>query len=185
MGDGAINQGSIHEAFNMASLWKLPVIYVVENNMYAMGTSLARSSAVTDLTIRCGTAYGIPGVAINGNDIELMAETTLEAANRARAGDGPTFIEAQTYRYKGHSISDPGKYRRRDELDKAIQNDPILLYQSVLRDRGWIDEDQIEKMFDEVKHEIEESIEFAEQSEPTPLSMLYEDVTTGPFIPQE
>ncbi len=185
MGDGAINQGSIHEAFNMASLWKLPVIYVVENNMYAMGTSLARSSAVTDLTIRCGTAYGIPGIAINGNDIELMAETTLEAANRARAGEGPTFIEAQTYRYKGHSISDPGKYRQRDELDKAIQKDPIVQYQNILKERGWIDDDQIEKMFDEVKQEIEESIEFAEQSEPTPLSMLYDDITTGPYIPQE
>jgi len=185
MGDGAINQGSIHEAFNMASLWKLPVIYVVENNMYAMGTSLARSSAVTDLTIRCGTAYGIPGVSINGNDIELMAETTLEAANRARAGEGPTFIEAQTYRYKGHSISDPGKYRRREELDNAMQNDPIVHYQDVLKKRGWINDTQIEKMFEEVKQQIEESIEFAEASAPTPLSMLYEDVTTGPYIPQE
>ena len=110
-GEGAINQGSVHEALNMAALWKLPVIYIVENNLYAMGTSLERSTAVLDLRLRGATAYGIPGITINGNDIELMAKTTREAANRARGGEGPTFIEAQTYRYKGHSISDPGKYR--------------------------------------------------------------------------
>ncbi len=112
----------------MAALWKLPVIYVVENNLYAMGTSLARSSAVLDLTVRGAVPYGIPGFSINGNDIELMAKTTREAANRARAGEGPTFIEAQTYRYKGHSISDPGKYRLKDELDSAVRNDPIVVY---------------------------------------------------------
>jgi pyruvate dehydrogenase E1 component alpha subunit len=185
LGDGAMNQGSIHEAFNMAAMWKLPVIYVVENNQYAMGTSLARSSAVLDLTVRGGVAYGIPGVSINGNDIELMAETTLEAANRARAGEGPTFIDAQTYRYKGHSISDPGKYRRNGELDQAMSKDPILLYHNVLKQRGWIDDEEYERLYDEVKQEIEESIEFAEQSEPTPLDTLYDDITVAPYIPQE
>ena len=133
-GDGAINQGSVHEALNMAALWKLPVIYIVENNLYAMGTSIERSTAVLDLRLRGATAYGIPGFTINGNDIELMAKTTREAANRARAGEGPTFIEAQTYRYKGHSISDPGKYRLRDELDSAMKNDPIVVYQNILKD---------------------------------------------------
>lgn len=185
MGDGAINQGGVHEALNMAALWKLPVIYVVENNLYAMGTSLARSSATTDLKLRCAVPYGIPGVTINGNDVELMAKTTREAANRARAGEGPSFIEAQTYRYKGHSISDPGKYRGREELEKYIQKDPIVIYQNVLKERGWIDDETIDAMWTEVKAEIEASIEFAEKSEDPPLEALYEDITVAPFIPQE
>jgi pyruvate dehydrogenase E1 component alpha subunit len=184
-GDGAMNQGSFHEALNMAALWKLPVIYVVENNMYAMGTSLSRSTAVKDLTARGGTAYGIPGVSINGNDIELMAQTTREAADRARSGEGPTFIEAQTYRFKGHSISDPAKYRLKDELDEAHKNDPIHIYETVLRERGWIDDATVDRFRDEVRKEVDESIEFAEQSEETPLGSLYEDVTVAPFIPQE
>jgi pyruvate dehydrogenase E1 component alpha subunit len=184
-GDGAMNQGSFHEALNMAALWKLPVIYVVENNMYAMGTSLSRSSAVQNLSVRGTAAYGIPGVTINGNDVELMARTTREAVNRARAGDGPSFIEAQTYRFKGHSISDPAKYRLKDELDEAHRNDPIHLYETVLKERGWIDDATIERYRDEVKHEVDESIEFAEQSPQPALEALYEDVTVAPHIPQE
>jgi len=184
-GDGAVNQGAFHEGLNMAALWKLPVIYIVENNQYAMGTSLARSSAVLDLTVRGAIAYGIPGDSINGNDIELMAKTTREAVNRARAGEGPSFIDAQTYRYKGHSISDPGKYRQKEELETAIRNDPILAYQEILKERGWIDQEAIDRMHESVKQEIEEAIEFAEQSEPPPLDTLYEDITIAPFIPQE
>jgi pyruvate dehydrogenase E1 component alpha subunit len=184
-GDGAMNQGSVHEGLNMAALWKLPVIYVVENNMYAMGTSLARSSAVLDLTVRGAVPYGMPGFSINGNDIELMAKTTREAVNRARAGEGPTFIEAQTYRYKGHSISDPGKYRQKDELESAVRNDPITVYEKILKQRGWIDQETIDRMHESVKQEIEEAIEFAEQSPPPPLDALYEDITVAPFIPQE
>lgn len=185
LGDGAINQGGVHEALNMASMWKLPVIYVVENNLYAMGTSLARSSSTLDLTVRCAVPYGIPGETINGNDIELMAATTRKAINRARAGEGPSFIEAQTYRYKGHSISDPGKYRKKDELDSAVQNDPIRIYEKILLERGWIDQDTIDRMHESVKEEIEESIAFAEESEQPPLDALYEDITVAPFIPQE
>jgi pyruvate dehydrogenase E1 component alpha subunit len=184
-GEGAMNQGTVHEAFNMAALWKLPVVYIVENNLYAMGTSLARSSAVVDLTIRGAVAYGIAGVAINGNDIELMAQTAREAVNRARAGEGPTFIEAQTYRYKGHSISDPGKYRLKDEVDSALRNDPIVVYQSLLKERGWIDQPAIDRMHESVKEEIEESIAFAEQSPPPSSEALFEDVTVAPYIPQE
>jgi pyruvate dehydrogenase E1 component alpha subunit len=184
-GEGAMNQGSVHEAFNMAALWKLPVIYIVENNMYAMGTSLARSSAVVDLTIRGAVAYGIPGVAINGNDIELMAQTAREAVSRARAGEGPTFIEAQTYRYKGHSISDPGKYRLKDELDSALRNDPIVVYQNILKQRGWIDAETIARLYESVKQEVEESIDYAEHCQPTPMDSLYEDITVAPYIPQE
>jgi pyruvate dehydrogenase E1 component alpha subunit len=184
-GDGAVNQGPVHEALNMAAMWKLPVIYIVENNLYAMGTSLARSSSVLDLTVRCATPYGIPGHSIDGNDIELMAQTTRIAINRARAGEGPSFIDAKTYRYKGHSISDPGKYRHKEELEEAMRNDPILRYEAILKERGWIDQDAIDRMLESVKEEIEESIEFAEQSENPPLSALYEDITVGTFIPQE
>jgi pyruvate dehydrogenase E1 component alpha subunit len=184
-GEGAMNQGVVHEAFNMAALWKLPVVYIAENNLYAMGTSLARSSAVLDLTLRGAIPYGIPGMAINGNDIELMARTTREAVLRARAGEGPTFIEAQTYRYKGHSISDPGKYRLKAELDSAVRNDPIIVYQNILKERGWIDQEAIERLLESVRHEVEEAIALAEQSEPTPMSALYEDITVAPFIPQE
>jgi pyruvate dehydrogenase E1 component alpha subunit len=184
-GDGAVNQGGVHEALNMAALWKLPVIYVVENNQYAMGTSVARSSAVLDLKLRCAVPYGIPGVSINGNDIELMAKATREAANRARAGEGPTLIDAQTYRYKGHSISDPGKYRHKEELESAMRNDPILVYENVLKERGWIDQEAIDRMYESVKEEVEESIAFAEQSDPPAMEALYEDITVAPFIPQE
>ncbi len=184
-GDGAINQGPVHEAFNMAAMWKLPVIYVVENNLYAMGTSLSRSSSVLDLTIRGATPYGMPAYQINGNDLELMAETTREAAAHARSGEGPVFIEAQTYRYKGHSISDPGKYRHKEELDEAIRNDPIIVYQNVLKDRGWLSDEAIDDLWQSVKDEIEEAIAFAEESEPLPLDALYEDITTTPHIPQE
>ena len=184
-GDGAMNQGAFHEALNMAALWKLPVIYIVENNLYAMGTSLARSSAVLDLTVRGGTAYGIPGVSIDGNDVELMARTTREAIDRARAGEGPTFIAAQTYRFKGHSISDPAKYRLKEEIDEAHRNDPIVRYEAILKERGWIDDETIERLRDEVKHEIEESIEFAEQSESPGPDALYQDITVAPYLPQE
>lgn len=184
-GDGAINQGSFHEALNMAAMWKLPVIYIVENNGYAMGTSLERSSAVLDLTVRGGVAYGIPGVTVNGNDVEQMARVTRDAVNRARAGEGPTFIDAQTYRYKGHSISDPGKYRLKEELEEAIKNDPILNYQAVLKERGWLDDATIERFTEEVKREVEESIEFAEQSEQPALEAVFENVTVAPHIPQE
>ena len=184
-GDGAMDQGSLHEAFNMASLWKLPVIYVVENNMMSMGTHLHRHSCLMDLTIRGGTAYGIPGVSIDGNDIELMAVTTREAAHRARTGGGPTFIEAKTYRFRGHSMSDPAKYRTKEELDKAKERDPIVVYETLLKERGWIDEATIERFHEEVKQEVEESIQFAEEAEDPPLEALYQDITVAPFIPQE
>jgi pyruvate dehydrogenase E1 component subunit alpha len=114
-----------------------------------------------------------------------MAKTTREAANRARAGEGPTFIDALTYRYKGHSISDPGKYRHKEELETAIRNDPILVYQNVLKERGWIDQEAIDRMLESVKEEVEESIEFAEQCDPPAMETLYEDITMSPFIPQE
>jgi len=184
-GDGAMNQGSLHEAFNMASLWKLPVIYVVENNMMSMGTQLHRHSCLLDLTMRCGTAYGIPGYSIDANDIELVAKTTKECVARARAGEGPSFIDMKTYRFRGHSMSDPAKYRTKEELEDAKARDPIVAYEQILKERGWIDDAAIERMHDEIKAEIEECIAFAEASEQTPAEALYQDVTVAHHIPQE
>jgi pyruvate dehydrogenase E1 component alpha subunit len=184
-GDGAMDQGVLHEAFNIASLWKLPVIYVVENNGMSMGTQLQRHSALLDLTIRGGTAYGIPAVSIDGNDVELVARTTLQAANRVRAGEGPSFIEAQTYRFRGHSMSDPAKYRTKEELEKARDRDPIVMYETILKERGWIDEAGLEELHDKIKHEIEEAIHFAEQAPELPIEAVYDDILTGPYVPQE
>jgi pyruvate dehydrogenase E1 component alpha subunit len=184
-GDGAMDQGALHEAFNMASLWKLPVIYVVENNGMSMGTQLHRHSCILDLTIRGGTAYGIPAFVVDGNDIELMAKTTLEAANRARAGEGPTFIEARTYRFRGHSMSDPMKYRTKEEAEKARERDPIVLYESTLKERGWIDGSALEDLHEKIKAEIDEAIEFAENAPEPPLEAIYEDITVAPHVPQE
>lgn len=184
-GDGAMDQGSVHEAFNMASLWKLPVIYVVENNMMSMGTHLHRHSWTTDLSVRGGPAYGMPGLSINGNDLELMYETMQEAAERARAGEGPSFIEARTYRFRGHSMSDPAKYRTKEELEKAKERDPIVLWEVICRERGWADTEYLEKLHDDIKAEIEAAIEFAKNApEPSPDD-VYQDVTTAPYIPQE
>ena len=116
-----------------------------------------------------------------------MAKTTLEAANRARKpADGPTFIEAKTYRFRGHSMSDPMKYRSKEEADKAKERDPIVLYESLLKDRGWVDGPTLEEMHEKIKAEVEEAIEFAENApEPTPLDTLYEDISVAPYIPQE
>jgi pyruvate dehydrogenase E1 component alpha subunit len=184
-GDGAMNQGSLHETFNMASMWKLPVIYICENNAMAMGTHLHRSSAILDLTIRCADAYGFPGFSIDGNDVELMAQTTRAAVERARSGEGPTFIEAKTYRFRGHSMSDPAKYRTKEELEKAKERDPIVLYEVTLKERGWIDNAGLEQLHEEVKAEVEEAIEFAKDAPEPPLDDLLRDITVSPYLPQE
>jgi len=184
-GDGAMDQGSLHETFNMASLWKLPVIYVVENNLMSMGTHLHRHSWTTDLTVRGGPPYGMPGIHVDANDIEEMARVTREAVHRARTGGGPTFIEAKTYRFRGHSMSDPMKYRSKEEAEKAKERDPIVLYETTLKERGWIDEAGLEEMHEKVKQEIDEAIAFAEESPEPPAEALYEDITVAPHIPQE
>ena len=184
MGDGAVRQGALHEAFNMAMLWKLPVIFVIENNGYAMGTSVQRTSNVTEL-YKLGLSYNMPSEAVNAMRCEDVHLAVARAAERARTGEGPTLLEFKTYRYKGHSMSDPAKYRTKEELEAAKERDPIAAYELILKERGWLDEATLERYHDEVKAEIEEAIAFAEASDPTPPEALYQDVTVAHYIPQE
>lgn len=185
-GDGAVNQGSMHEAMNMASLWKLPVIFVLENNLYAMGTEIERSSAVTDFTVRCGKAYGIVSKKVEAKHIEEMAEAMAWAADRARAGKGPVFLEAVTYRYQGHSMADPQvTYRIKELHERALLEDPIVLYAAVLKERGWLSDEEDERIAEEARAEVEDAIEFAEASPEPALEELYEDITVAAYQPQE
>ena len=175
-GDGAINQGQIYEAFNMASLWKLPVIYVVENNKYGMGTSIERASAVTELYKR-GDSFAIPGKQVNGMDVIEVRAAAEEAAEWCRAGKGPFILEMKTYRYRGHSMSDPAKYRSKEEVSKVRQeSDPIDLLRARIADAEAATEDQLKEMDKEVKSIVTAAAEFAQQSpEPDP-SELFTDI---------
>ncbi|CAN7354412.1 thiamine pyrophosphate-dependent dehydrogenase E1 component subunit alpha [Mesorhizobium sp. LjNodule214] len=163
-GDGANNEGAFHEALNMASIWKLPVIFVCENNGYGMSTSTARSTAVKNIADRAA-AYSMPGVIVNGNIFTEVAEASHAAIERARAGEGPTLIESKTYRYRGHSKSDRNRYRTKEEIEDWMSNrDPIMLFEAELKEFGIIDDNGIEAVRDVVRQEIAEAIEFAKAS---------------------
>jgi pyruvate dehydrogenase E1 component alpha subunit len=163
-GDGANNEGAFHEALNMASIWKLPVVFVCENNGYGMSTSTERSTAVHDIAERAA-AYAMPGVIVDGNDFSAVAEASHEAVERARRGEGPTLIESKTYRYRGHSKSDRNRYRSKEEIEDWMTNrDPIVLFEAELQEFGVIDGAGIEAIRESVKKEIAEGIEFAKQS---------------------
>jgi len=175
-GDGAINQGQIYEAFNMASLWKLPVIYVIENNKYGMGTSIERASAVTELYKR-GDSFGIPGAQVNGMDVTEVRAAAADAAAWCRAGKGPYILEMKTYRYRGHSMSDPAKYRSKEEVSKVRQeSDPIDLLRARIGDAQAATEDELKAMDKEVKAVVTAAAEFAQQSPEPDLSELYTDI---------
>jgi pyruvate dehydrogenase E1 component alpha subunit len=176
MGDGAVNQGQVYESFNMAALWKLPVVYVIENNRYGMGTSVERHSANPDLHLR-GEAYGITSEAVDGMDVEAVYEAGQRAAEHARSGKGPYILEAKTYRYRGHSMSDPAKYRSKEEVAKMrTEHDPIDQVKKKLLDMGMIDEDGLKAIDKEVKAIVTDAADFAQSSpEPDP-SELYTDV---------
>ena len=176
LGDGAINQGQVGEALNMAELWKLPVIFVIENNKYAMGTSQERASAGTDLYNR-GKPYGIPGKQVDGMDVLAVREASNIAVAHCRAGKGPYVLEMQTYRYRGHSMSDPAKYRSREEVSKIrSERDPIDRMRVWLLDEKVADEDELKEMDRNIKDIVSDAAEFAQNSpEPDP-SELYTDV---------
>ncbi|BAI72159.1 pyruvate dehydrogenase E1 component, alpha subunit [Azospirillum sp. B510] len=174
-GDGAINQGQVYESFNMAALWKLPVLFVIENNKYAMGTSQERASA-GELHQR-GAAYGIPGYQVNGMDVLDVKAAADQWVNYIREGNGPVILEMKTYRYRGHSMSDPAKYRTKEEVEKMrSESDPIDQLKSKLLAGGHADEDKLKEIDREVKAIVTESAEFAQQSpEPDP-SELWTDI---------
>ncbi|WP_027421001.1 pyruvate dehydrogenase (acetyl-transferring) E1 component subunit alpha [Crocinitomix catalasitica] len=174
-GDGAARQGALHETFNMSMTWKLPVIFIIENNNYAMGTSVERTTNVTDMS-KMGLSYEMPSFSVDGMKPESVHEAIAEAAARARRGDGPTLLDIRTYRYKGHSMSDPQKYRTKDEVAEWQAKDPIDHVLEVIKKNKYLTAAGIKKIDDWVKNEVVESIKFAEESAfPTP-DELYKDV---------
>jgi pyruvate dehydrogenase E1 component alpha subunit len=162
-GDGAARQGMLHEIFNMAMVWKLPVVFICENNNYAMGTSVSRTSNVVDI-YKLADAYEMPADSVDGMSAEIVHEAVLRAVNRAREGGGPTLLEFKTYRYKGHSISDPQKYRTKEEVEEYKQRDPIELVLNTIRTRKLATEEELNAINQRVNNKVEESVKFAEES---------------------
>ncbi|MDH5754930.1 MAG: pyruvate dehydrogenase (acetyl-transferring) E1 component subunit alpha [Candidatus Bathyarchaeota archaeon] len=162
-GEGASNQGTFHESINMAAIWKLPVIFVCENNLYAMGTCQSRAMAIENVADRA-TAYGIPGEAVDGNDVLAVYEAAREAVERARKGEGPTLIECKTYRHKGHSRIDPAKYRPKEEVEEWLAKDPIKRFKEKLLQTNTLVEAEVQQIEKEVSAEIEEAVKFAMES---------------------
>lgn len=174
-GDGAARQGILHETFNMAMTWKLPVIFICENNFYAMGTSVERTSNVLDI-YKFADAYDMPGDSVDGMKPENVHYAIERAARRARDGEGPTLLEIKTYRYKGHSMSDPAKYRSKEELEEYKEKDPIEYVLRVIRENNLATEEQITEINDKVKMTIDDAVEFAENSPWPDDNELYKDI---------
>ena len=178
-GDGASNQGQVNESFNMAEVWKLPVVYLIENNQYAMGTAIERSSSETHL-YRRGASFNIPGKEVDGMDVSAVRAAGLEAAQNARAGKGPILLEMKTYRYRGHSMSDPGKYRTREEIDEVRRTrDPIDHLRERLESGGLADDAKLKALDAEVKAIVADAAEFARTTPEPAASELYTDVYVG------
>jgi len=173
-GDGAVRQGALHEAFNMAMLWELPVIFVVENNAYAMGTSVERTSNVHEL-YKIGLAYEMPSFAVDGMDVEAVHEAMDNAAKHARE-KGPVYLEMKTYRYRGHSMSDPAKYRTKEEVESYKAQDPVEIVKDILINNKMLSEAEIEKINDRINEVVEDSVTFAEESPYPDVSELFKDV---------
>jgi pyruvate dehydrogenase E1 component alpha subunit len=177
-GDGAANQGQVYESYNMASLWKLPVIFVIENNMYGMGTSVNRSSAGENLSDR-GKAYGIKSEIVDGMDVIAVRDSAIRAMEYCRSGKGPYILEMKTYRYRGHSMSDPAKYRTRDEVEKIRKNsDPIENIKELLAKNG-LNEDEIKNIDSEIKVTIADAAKFAQESPEPSVEELFTDITVN------
>lgn len=183
MGDGAVRQGAVHEAFNMAMMWKLPVVFICENNGYAMGTSVERTANHSDIW-KLGLSYEMPCAPVDGMDPEVVAESVKEAVDRARKGDGPTFLEMKTYRYKGHSMSDAQKYRTKDEVAEYQKIDPITKVLDMIKKNKWATDKEIQAIQDQVKATVKEAVDFAESSPFPSNDSLYQNVYAEeyPFI---
>lgn len=175
MGDGAVRQGALHEVFNMAMLWKLPVIFIIENNNYAMGTSVERTSNVHDL-YKLGLSYDMPSFPVDGMECEAVHLAIESAAARARKGDGPTLLEMKTYRYKGHSMSDAQTYRTKEEVSKFKLKDPIETVLATIKKNKWASEADIEATEKRVNDIVDESVKFGEESPYPTIDELYKDV---------
>ncbi|HEX3019319.1 MAG TPA: pyruvate dehydrogenase (acetyl-transferring) E1 component subunit alpha [Chitinispirillaceae bacterium] len=174
-GDGAIHQGSFHESLNMAQIWKLPILYICENNQYGMGTDFRRVSAVTDFTVM-GNSYGIKGKQTNGMDVLEVYNVVSGEIDRIRRESTPGFLEIRTYRYKGHSMSDPAKYRTRDELEAYREQDPLLLLKTKMLNDGHITEEQFEALDARIKKLCDDAVKFADKSDEPALQSIYDDV---------
>tara|TARA_B000000565_G_scaffold180320_1_gene136754 strand:- start:183 stop:1184 length:1002 start_codon:yes stop_codon:yes gene_type:complete len=183
MGDGAVRQGAVHEAFNMAMMWKLPVVFICENNGYAMGTSVERTANHSDIW-KLGLSYEMPCAPVDGMDPVVVAESVKEAVDRARKGDGPTFLEMKTYRYKGHSMSDAQKYRTKDEVAEYQKIDPITKVLDTIKKNKWATDKEIQAIQDQVKATVKEAVDFAESSPFPSNDSLYQNVYAEeyPFI---
>ena len=183
MGDGAVRQGAVHEAFNMAMMWKLPVVFICENNGYAMGTSVERTANHSDIW-KLGLSYEMPCAPVDGMDPVVVAESVKEAVDRARKGDGPTFLEMKTYRYKGHSMSDAQKYRTKDEVAEYQKIDPITKVLDMIKKNKWATDKEIQAIQDQVKATVKEAVDFAESSPFPSNDSLYQNVYAEeyPFI---
>jgi len=181
-GDGAARQGILHETFNLAMTWKLPVVFICENNYYAMGTSVERTSNVTDI-YKLGLAYDMPSVPVDGMRPEAVYDAMAEAVARARRGDGPSFLEIRTYRYKGHSMSDPAKYRTKEEVASYKQQDPVNSVKNTLLENNYATQADIKAIQAKVKQQVNDAITFAEESPYPNDSELYTDVYIQPNYP--
>ena len=183
-GDGAANQGQVYETFNMAALWKLPVIFIIENNQYAMGTSQQRSTSSAEIWER-GKAFGIPGEAVDGMDVLAVKEAGERAVKHCRSGDGPYILEIKTYRYRGHSMSDPAKYRTREEVQKMRdERDPIEQVRNILLEHKHASEDDLKAIDKEIKEIVNASAEFAKESPEPAAEELWTDIYATE-VPQE
>ncbi len=175
MGDGAVRQGAFNETLNMAMLWKLPVIFVCENNGYAMGTSVSRTTNMSDI-YKMGLGFDMPSAPVDGMDVVAVHNAMDEAVQRARSGEGPTFLEMRTYRYKGHSMSDPAKYRTKEELEEYKGRDPLIVTKAAIADKKYANEEWFTEVEAEVKKTIEACVKFAEESPYPEVDELYKDV---------
>ncbi|HTL28692.1 MAG TPA: pyruvate dehydrogenase (acetyl-transferring) E1 component subunit alpha [Tepidisphaeraceae bacterium] len=184
-GDGAINQGTFNEALNLASLFKVPAIFIVENNGVAMGTQVERASAEKDLAQR-GAGFAMPHYNIDGNDLDTVIAEMTKASDRARRGEGPTFMVANTFRFRGHSMSDPMKYRSKEEAEKAKLRDPITLYERRLRESGQLTEEQFEELETSVAEEVAEAFRQADEDPHPPLESRFDDILAEkyPYLPK-
>jgi TPP-dependent pyruvate/acetoin dehydrogenase alpha subunit len=175
-GDGASNRGDFHEALNMAGALKLPIVYVCDNNCYAMSVSAECAMAIKDIAVRAA-GYGFPGLVVDGNDVLAVYEATQEAIARARRGEGPTLIECKTYRFLGHSIGDPQEYRTAEEVESWKKKDPVQRFESSLKKKRWLSDSQVKETYRSVSEEIEQAVQFAESS-PMPV---FEDAQTSVY----